>query len=136
MPETNATAARYAYLGPEGTFTEAALAAFDPDARAGSVPYPTIQATLDAVRSAPVAAGTGPGRPTTTNRVTASETSFTSPARTASPYRSAANAPASAASIIPSEACRAASALDEAGSHSASGRCPASQRRHCGCACG
>jgi prephenate dehydratase len=52
MPETNATASRYAYLGPEGTFTEAALAAFDPDARASSVPYPSIQATLDAVRSA------------------------------------------------------------------------------------
>ena len=51
MPETNATAGRYAYLGPEGTFTEAALAAFDPDARAGSAPYPSIQATLDAVRS-------------------------------------------------------------------------------------
>ena len=51
MPETNATAGRYAYLGPEGTFTEAALAAFDPDARTGSAPYPSIQATLDAVRS-------------------------------------------------------------------------------------
>ena len=42
---------RYAYLGPEGTFTEAALAAFDAGARDGAIPYPSIQATLDAVRS-------------------------------------------------------------------------------------
>src|SRR5215471_21817217 len=42
---------RYAYLGPEGTFTEAALAAFDPAALDGAIPCPTVQATLDAVRS-------------------------------------------------------------------------------------
>ena len=42
---------RYAYLGPEGTFTEAALAAFDPAARDGAVPCASVQATLDAVRS-------------------------------------------------------------------------------------
>src|SRR5215468_6319990 len=41
---------RYAYLGPEGTFTEAALAAFDPAALDGAVPCPTVEATLDAVR--------------------------------------------------------------------------------------
>jgi prephenate dehydratase len=41
---------RYAYLGPEGTFTEAALAAFDPAAIAAAIPCATIQATLDAVR--------------------------------------------------------------------------------------
>src|SRR5262249_55794395 len=41
------------------------------------------------VRSAPVAAGTGPGRPTTTNRVTASATSLTSLARTTRPCTSA-----------------------------------------------
>jgi len=41
---------RYAYLGPEGTFTEAALAAFDPAARDGAIPCATVQATLDAVR--------------------------------------------------------------------------------------
>ena len=41
---------RYAYLGPEGTFTEAALAAFDPAAVAAAMPCATIQATLDAVR--------------------------------------------------------------------------------------
>jgi prephenate dehydratase len=43
-------AGRYAYLGPEGTFTEAALAAFDPAAPATAVPCPSIQAALDAVR--------------------------------------------------------------------------------------
>jgi prephenate dehydratase len=43
-------AVRYAYLGPEGTFTEAALTEFDPDARADALPCPSIQATLDAVR--------------------------------------------------------------------------------------
>ena len=42
---------RYAYLGPEGTFTEAALAAFDPAALDGAMPCVTIQATLEAVRS-------------------------------------------------------------------------------------
>src|SRR5215471_2281646 len=41
---------RYAYLGPEGTFTEAALAAFDQAALDGAIPCPTVQATLDAVR--------------------------------------------------------------------------------------
>ena len=42
---------RYAYLGPEGTFTEAALAQFDPPAREGALPCSSIQATLDAVGS-------------------------------------------------------------------------------------
>ena len=42
---------RYAYLGPEGTFTEAALVAFDPAARDGAIPCASVQATLDAVRS-------------------------------------------------------------------------------------
>jgi prephenate dehydratase len=41
---------RYAYLGPEGTFTEAALAAFDPAGLAAARACPSIQATLDAVR--------------------------------------------------------------------------------------
>jgi len=48
--ETGAAADRYAYLGPEGTFTEAALAAFDATAGERAVPYPSVQATLDAVR--------------------------------------------------------------------------------------
>jgi prephenate dehydratase len=42
---------RYAYLGPEGTFTEAALAAFDAGALPAAAPCPTIQAALDAVRA-------------------------------------------------------------------------------------
>lgn len=41
---------RYAYLGPEGTFTEAALHTLDQAADVEPVPYPTVQATLDAVR--------------------------------------------------------------------------------------
>jgi prephenate dehydratase len=48
---------RYAYLGPEGTFSEAALAAFDPTALAGALPCATIQATLEAVRSGEAARG-------------------------------------------------------------------------------
>jgi prephenate dehydratase len=51
---TSAVPDRYAYLGPEGTFTEAALAAFDADARPGAVPYPSIGAALDAVRAGDV----------------------------------------------------------------------------------
>jgi prephenate dehydratase len=42
---------RYAYLGPEGTFTEAAFRSLDVAADAEPVPYPTIQAALAAVRS-------------------------------------------------------------------------------------
>ncbi len=44
-------AVRYAYLGPEGTFTEAALGEFDPAGRADALPCQSIPATLDAVRS-------------------------------------------------------------------------------------
>jgi len=42
---------RYAYLGPAGTFTEAALRVLDGAAHAEALPCPTIQATLDAVRT-------------------------------------------------------------------------------------
>ncbi len=42
---------RYAYLGPAGTFSEAAVRALDVTGQAEAVPFPTIQATLDAVRS-------------------------------------------------------------------------------------
>lgn len=42
---------RYAYLGPEGTFTEAALREYAPAAGDDTRPYPTIQATLEAVRA-------------------------------------------------------------------------------------
>src|ERR1700745_739366 len=41
---------RYAYLGPAGTFTEAALRTLDGREHAEHVPYPTIQAALEAVR--------------------------------------------------------------------------------------
>jgi prephenate dehydratase len=47
----NVMTQRYAYLGPEGTFTEAALARFDADGKDTAVAYPTIGATLDAVRT-------------------------------------------------------------------------------------
>lgn len=46
MPE------RYAYLGPEGTFTEAALLAFASGRDVETLPCVTIQATLEAVRTA------------------------------------------------------------------------------------
>lgn len=43
--------ARYAYLGPEGTFTEAALRTLPAAGRADLQPYPTVGAALDAVRA-------------------------------------------------------------------------------------
>ena len=42
--------ARYAYLGPEGTFTEAALRTLPAARRAELEPYPTVGGALDAVR--------------------------------------------------------------------------------------
>jgi prephenate dehydratase len=42
---------RYAYLGPEGTFTEAALRTLDEAADVEAVPCSTVQAALDAVRT-------------------------------------------------------------------------------------
>jgi prephenate dehydratase len=42
---------QYAYLGPEGTFTEAALLAFDSAAAGQAMPCVSIPATLEAVRS-------------------------------------------------------------------------------------
>ena len=42
---------RYAYLGPEGTFTEAAFRALDAAEHAEPLPYATIQAALAAVRA-------------------------------------------------------------------------------------
>ena len=83
-----------------------------------------------------MAAGSGPGWVTTTNRVTASARSWASATSTSSPYISAANAPASAASSCPSATCRAASAFDAAGRQLAAGSRSASQRRHWACACG
>ena len=43
--------ARYAYLGPEGTFTEAALRTVPAASRADLQPEPSVTAALDAVRS-------------------------------------------------------------------------------------
>jgi prephenate dehydratase len=43
--------ARYAYLGPEGTFTEAALRTIPAASRADLQPYLTVPAALDAVRT-------------------------------------------------------------------------------------
>ncbi len=43
--------ARYAYLGPEGTFAEAALRTLPAAAKAERVPHATVAAALDAVRN-------------------------------------------------------------------------------------
>lgn len=43
--------ARYAYLGPEGTFTEAALRTIPAASRAELQPYATVPSTLEAVRT-------------------------------------------------------------------------------------
>ncbi|MFE6308864.1 prephenate dehydratase [Nocardiopsis changdeensis] len=52
---------RYAYLGPEGTFTEAALRALRPDAPAAArVPCEGVAAVFDAVRSGAVEGGVVP----------------------------------------------------------------------------
>src|SRR5688500_15918105 len=45
---------RYAYLGPEGTFTEAALLSLPGAAAAERLPFTTVPAALDAVRSGQV----------------------------------------------------------------------------------
>jgi prephenate dehydratase len=44
------TSSRYAYLGPEGTFTEAALRTIPAAAGAELLPYRSVSAALDAVR--------------------------------------------------------------------------------------
>lgn len=52
---------RYAYLGPEGTFTEAALRVLHPDAGAGSaIPCTGVEAVFDAVRSGAADSGVVP----------------------------------------------------------------------------
>jgi prephenate dehydratase len=48
--------ARYAYLGPEGTFTEAALMALPESGKFEAVAYPTVPAALDSVRDGNCAA--------------------------------------------------------------------------------
>ena len=44
----------YGYLGPAGTFTQSALRQWAPDSLASSVPFATVPAALDAVRSGQV----------------------------------------------------------------------------------
>ncbi|MBA2698429.1 MAG: prephenate dehydratase, partial [Nocardioidaceae bacterium] len=43
--------ARYAYLGPEGTFTEAALRTLPAASRSELLPHPSVVAALDSVRA-------------------------------------------------------------------------------------
>lgn len=43
--------ASYAYLGPEGTFTEVALRTLPETATRELVPYVSVQSALDAVRT-------------------------------------------------------------------------------------
>ena len=61
-PDSSAKPVQYAYLGPEGTFTEAALLAFDPGAAGHAMPCVSIQATLDAVRSGQPSRASCPSR--------------------------------------------------------------------------
>ena len=58
MPEP--LPARYAYLGPEGTFAEQALLTVPAAAHSDLRPYPTVPAALDAVRSGDVDAALVP----------------------------------------------------------------------------
>ena len=51
---------RYAYLGPEGTFTEAALRTITAAATADLLPYRSVSAALDAVRRGEVGAALVP----------------------------------------------------------------------------
>ncbi|MBO0801850.1 MAG: prephenate dehydratase [Nocardiopsaceae bacterium] len=51
---------RYAYLGPEGTFTEAAVASLKPPADAVAVPFPSVGAALSAVRTGQAERGVVP----------------------------------------------------------------------------
>ena len=53
-------ASRYAYLGPEGTFTEAALRTVPEAADAELLPYRSVSAALDAVRRGEVSAALVP----------------------------------------------------------------------------
>jgi len=51
---------RYAYLGPEGTFTEAAVAGLPEAATVQPVPYPSVGAVLTAVRTGQAERGVVP----------------------------------------------------------------------------
>jgi prephenate dehydratase len=62
---------RYSYLGPRGTFTEAALRALHPGGDGEVLPCPSIQATLDAVRSGRAERGVVPIESSVEGAVTA-----------------------------------------------------------------
>ncbi|HEV2640591.1 MAG TPA: prephenate dehydratase [Actinocrinis sp.] len=55
-PPATAPRRRYAYLGPEGTFTEAALQSLPESGSVEPVPFPTVPAALEAVRTGDCAA--------------------------------------------------------------------------------
>jgi prephenate dehydratase len=62
---------RYSYLGPRGTFTEAALRALRPGSDGEALPCASIQATLDAVRSGRAERGVVPIESSVEGAVTA-----------------------------------------------------------------
>ncbi|MGH3301126.1 MAG: prephenate dehydratase [Streptosporangiaceae bacterium] len=62
---------RYSYLGPPGTFTEAAVRELDGGQRADALSCPSIQATLDAVRSGAAELGVVPIESSVEGAVTA-----------------------------------------------------------------
>lgn len=51
---------RYGYFGPEGTFTQMALHAWEPARGHDQVPFPSVEAALDAVRAGGVHAAMVP----------------------------------------------------------------------------
>jgi prephenate dehydratase len=59
-PRRDGRPRRYAYLGPEATFTEAALRSLPEAAEAERIPFPTVAATLGAVRDGMVEAAMAP----------------------------------------------------------------------------
>ncbi|MBO0832241.1 MAG: prephenate dehydratase [Actinobacteria bacterium] len=62
---------RYSYLGPRGTFTEAAVRALAGSADPDALPCPSIQGTLDAVRSSEAELGVVPIESSVEGAVTA-----------------------------------------------------------------
>jgi prephenate dehydratase len=62
---------RYSYLGPRGTFTEAAVQAMDGSREPDALPCPSIQATLDAVRGGQAELGVVPIESSVEGAVTA-----------------------------------------------------------------
>ena len=123
---------RYAYLGPEGTFTEAALAEFDPSGPEDAMPCASVQATLDAVRTGAAERAIVPIENSVEGAVNA----------TLDELAAGPDLAIQAELLLPvtfallGRAGTGLAAIKTVGRHSASGRCCASQRRHCGCACG